>query len=163
MTRQLDGVASSLSQVPAAEDRAWMPGALRQREQEVEALSVALRKQQQISQQAHLQLLELSTRRGGAAKGARHGHGSEAEALCAALAEQETARLAAEARADELQVRRAAPRRAACRRAPRRAAFSCRRMQFQAAHAHVTCECACTCTCTCTCACAACVGRVPCT
>ena len=35
MTQQLNGVASSLAQVPAAEDRAWMPGALRQREQEV--------------------------------------------------------------------------------------------------------------------------------
>lgn len=100
MTQQLNGVASSLAQVPAAEDRAWMPGALRQREQEVEALSAALRKQQQISQQAHAQLLELSTRRGGAAKGGR----SEAEALSLRLAEQETARLAAEARADELQV-----------------------------------------------------------
>ena len=100
MTQQLHGVASSLAQVPAAEDRAWMPGALRQREQEVEALSAALRKQQQISQQAHAQLLELSTRRGGAAKGGR----SEAEALSLRLAEQETARLAAEARADELQV-----------------------------------------------------------
>ena len=74
--------------------------ALRQREQEVEALSAALRKQQQISQQAHAQLLELSTRRGGAAKGGR----SEVEALSLRLAEQETARLAAEARADELQV-----------------------------------------------------------
>jgi hypothetical protein len=100
MTQQLHGVASSLTQVPAAEDRAWMPGALRQREQEVEALSAALRKQQQISQQAHAQLLELSTRRGGAAKGGR----SEAEGLSLRLAEQETARLAAEARADELQV-----------------------------------------------------------
>lgn len=100
MTQQLNGVASSLAQVPAAEDRAWMPGALRQREQEVGALSAALRKQQQISQQAHAQLLELSTRRGGAAKGGR----SEVEALSLRLAEQETARLAAEARADELQV-----------------------------------------------------------
>lgn len=100
MTQQLNGVASSLAQVPAAEDRAWMPGALRQREQEVDALSAALRKQQQISQQAHAQLLELSTRRGGAAKGGR----SEVEALTLRLAEQETARLAAEARADELQV-----------------------------------------------------------
>ena len=100
MTQQLNGVASSLAQVPAAEDRAWMPGALRQREQEVDALSAALRKQQQISQQAHAQLLELSTRRGGAAKGGR----SEVEALSLRLAEQETARLAAEARADELQV-----------------------------------------------------------
>ena len=100
MTQQLNGVASSLAQVPAAEDRAWMPGALRQREQEVEALSAALRKQQQISQQAHAQLLELSTRRGGAAKGGR----SEVEGLSLRLAEQETARLAAEARADELQV-----------------------------------------------------------
>ena len=100
MTQQLNGVASSLAQVPAAEDRAWMPGALRQREQEVGALSAALRKQQQISQQAHAQLLELSTRRGGAAKGGR----SEVEALSLRLAEQETARLTAEARADELQV-----------------------------------------------------------
>ena len=48
----------------------------------------------------HAQLLELSTRRGGAAKGGR----SEVEALSLRLAEQETARLAAEARADELQV-----------------------------------------------------------
>lgn len=112
ITQQLQGVVSSLAQVPAAEDRAWMPGALRQREQEVEALSAALRKQQHISQHAHLQLLELSTRRG--AKGAARGGRAEAEALCAALAEQESARLAAEARADELQARRPRPPACSC-------------------------------------------------
>lgn len=102
ITQQLNGVASSLTQVPAAEDRGAAAGALKHREQEVEALATALRKQQHISHKAHQQLLELSTHRGaGAAKGSSRT--AEVDALRAALAENETARLIAEARADELQ------------------------------------------------------------
>ena len=100
ITQQLNGVASSLTQVPAAEDRAGMTGALKHREQEVEALATALRKQQHISHKAHQQLLELSTHRGSAKGSSRT---AEVDALRAALAENETARLMAEARADELQ------------------------------------------------------------
>ena len=77
-----------------------MTGALKHREQEVEALATALRKQQHISHKAHQQLLELSTHRGSAKGSSRT---AEVDALRAALAENETARLMAEARADELQ------------------------------------------------------------
>ena len=50
--QQVSAVAGSLSQVSNAES-AWMPGALKQREQEVDALSSALKRQQQISHDAH--------------------------------------------------------------------------------------------------------------
>ena len=78
-----------------------MPGALKQREQEVEALSGALKRQQRISHDAHRELLTLAS---SAKKRASGGGGAraEAETLRAALAEMETARMLAEARADEL-------------------------------------------------------------
>jgi len=97
--QQVSAVAGSLSQVSNAES-AWMPGALKQREQEVDALSSALKRQQKISHDAHRELLKLSAAKKRAAAGGSRA--AEAEALRATLAEMETARMLAEARADEL-------------------------------------------------------------
>ena len=81
MTQQLNGVASSL-EVPAAEDRAWMPARCGSASRRW-TRSAALRKQQQISQQAHAQLLELSTR-GAARPRAAAGGGGAQPAPCRA-------------------------------------------------------------------------------
>ena len=69
-------------------------------ERETQELRRALKRQQQLVSDAHRQLLELSTRRNprGAAAAA-----PDVATLRAALAEQEMARLMAEARCDELQ------------------------------------------------------------
>lgn len=101
VTQQLHGVDESLSQIPAASS----PSAatiidLHQREKELEELSRALRRQHQLVHDAHRQLLEVSTKR--KPLGAASAH-VEADALRAALAEQEVARMIAEARVDELQ------------------------------------------------------------
>ena len=96
--QQVSAVAGSLSQVSNAES-AWMPGALKQREQEVDALSSALKRQQKISHDAHRELLKLSAAKKRAAAG---GSRAAEQALRATLAEMETARMLAEARADEL-------------------------------------------------------------
>ena len=99
---QLEAVGEHLARVPAAytSHDGWMPEALREREREVDELRRALKRQQQLVGDAHRQLLELATRRKplGAASAT-----AEPEALRVALAEQELARMRAEARADELQ------------------------------------------------------------
>ena len=102
---QLYGVAESLSQVAANTGSAKgagkvPPDALRQRDHENNELRRALKRQQQLTADAHRQLLELSTRRRplGAAAQPR----DDVYELRTALAEQEMRRLMAEARADEL-------------------------------------------------------------
>lgn len=107
---QLYGVAESLSQVAAASGAGagtgggasgvWAADTLQLREREVQELRRALKRQQQLVSDAHRQLLELSTRK--KPMGAASMVGS-VDSLRAALAEQEMARMMAEARADELQ------------------------------------------------------------
>lgn len=101
---QLAGAAEQLSQLPPSgalsPQRGELSEALFEREREVEELQRSLKRQQGLVDDAHRQLLELATRR--KPLGAASSH-AKADALRAALGEQEIARMRAEARADELQ------------------------------------------------------------
>ena len=103
---QLYGVAESLSQVaatPSGRARGAdkvLPDAVRQRDRENFELRRALKRQQQLTADAHRQLLELSTRK--RPLGAAAQPHDNVYDLRTALAEQEMRRLMAEARADEL-------------------------------------------------------------
>jgi chromosome segregation ATPase len=103
---QLYGVAESLSQVaatPSGRARGAdkvLPDAVRQRDRENDELRRALKRQQQLTADAHRQLLELSTRK--RPLGAAAQPHDNVYDLRTALAEQEMRRLMAEARADEL-------------------------------------------------------------
>ena len=116
---QLYGVAESLSQVAAASSgsgsgsaskggrggrasHTMLPDVLRQRDQEIEELRRALKRQKLLVADAHRQLLEVSTRK--RPMGAPRKVSDDVNELRAALAEQEMRRLMAEARADELLV-----------------------------------------------------------
>ena len=99
--QQLYSVADQIAQVQAANPSALhsQPEVI-DRDKEVEELSRALRRQQQLVHDAHRQLLELSTKRKPLGVASAH---AEVGALRAALGEQEVGRMVAEARADELQ------------------------------------------------------------
>ena len=71
LARQLGEIAETMTQLPAADERAWLPGALRSREQEVAALAKALKRQQQLAGDAQQQLLQFTRRRRDAAIGSR--------------------------------------------------------------------------------------------
>ena len=79
-----------------------LPDVLRQRDQEIEELRRALKRQKLLVADAHRQLLEVSTRK--RPMGALRKVSDDVNELRAALAEQEMRRLMAEARADELLV-----------------------------------------------------------
>lgn len=91
VTQQLRSVAEGLAQVPSFETADGSPAAqLRHREREVEELRRALRRQQQLSHDAHRQLLELATKRKPVGAGSTV---AEVDALRAALGEQVSAPL----------------------------------------------------------------------
>ena len=109
---QLHGVAESLTQVAAAASgpaktkggsRALLPlsDALRHRDREIEELRRALKRQEQLTADAHRQILELSTRKR-PPKASAASAPDDLHDLRASLAEQEMRRLMAEARVDEL-------------------------------------------------------------
>ena len=100
LAKQLCEIAETMTQLPAAEEREWLPGALRSREQEVAALAKALKRQRQLAADAQQQLLQFTRRRRDAAIGSR---AEETERLRVALTESELARAAAAARADQLE------------------------------------------------------------
>ena len=111
---QLYGVAESLTQVSAvgcdSADASNFVRAdiLNMRDREIVELRRALKRQQNLVSDAHRQLLELSTRKNpvGAASQVK----TDVSGLQAALAEQEMARMVAEARSDELQAQVSLPR-----------------------------------------------------
>lgn len=100
IARQLSEIAETMAHLPAADEREWLPGALRSREQEVAALAKALKRQRQLADDAQQQLLQFTRRRRDAAIGSR---AEEVERLRVALTESELARAAAAARADQLE------------------------------------------------------------
>jgi len=99
---QLYGVAASLTQVTAAaaSSGGCVDEAAVARDSEVNELRRALKRQKNLVTDAHRQLLELSTRK--KPLGAVSQMPADVNALRAAVAEQEMARMMAEARADEL-------------------------------------------------------------
>ena len=98
---QLYGVAASLTQVTAAAaSGSCVDEAAVARDSEVNELRRALKRQKNLVTDAHRQLLELSTRK--KPLGAVSQTPADVNALRAAVAEQEMARMMAEARADEL-------------------------------------------------------------
>jgi len=99
---QLYGVAASLTQVTAAaaSSGGCVDEAAVARDSEVNELRRALKRQKNLVTDAHRQLLELSTRK--KPLGAVSQTPADVNALRAAVAEQEMARMMAEARADEL-------------------------------------------------------------
>jgi len=97
---QIYELSEAIMAQPAAEKNAWVPTALHEREREVDTLKKALKQQQRLTHEAQQQVLEMTRRKKSAAVGTR---AEETESLRAALLEQEIARVAAEARADQLE------------------------------------------------------------
>ena len=98
---QLYGVAESLTQVSAVRSASHSRD-VTERNKEVRELRRALKRQQSLMSDAHRQLLELSTCK--KPLGAGSELPTDVSALRIAVAEQEMARMMAEARADELHV-----------------------------------------------------------